>query len=72
MGFIIVKVTVIAAHILAALATGITEHNLVTAHCEKGAIADPVMFIIERHYLSPPHPVPRKISAGAVKTRFIG
>jgi hypothetical protein len=72
MSFIVVKVTVIAAHVLAALATGIFEHNLITAQRQIGAIADPVMFIIERHYLSPPQPLPRKISAGAVNTLIIG
>jgi hypothetical protein len=49
MGFIVVERTVIAAHILTAFATAIFEHNLVTAQRQKGAIADSVMFIIERH-----------------------
>jgi hypothetical protein len=49
MGFIIVKVTVIAAHIIAALATSVFEHDLITAQRQICAIAYSVMFIIERH-----------------------
>jgi hypothetical protein len=49
MSFIIVKGTVVAAHIIAAFATGITEHDLVTAHSQPRVRADPVMLIIERH-----------------------
>jgi hypothetical protein len=72
MRFIIVKVTVIAAHILAAFATGIFEHDFVTAHSKVCTIANLVMLVIKRHYLSPPHPVPRKIIAGAENTLAIG
>jgi hypothetical protein len=49
MGFIIVKVTVIAAHVLTAFATVILEHNLITAQRQIGSIADPVILISERH-----------------------
>jgi hypothetical protein len=49
MSFVVVKGTVITAHILVAFATGITEHNLVTAHSQPRVRADPVMLIIERH-----------------------
>jgi hypothetical protein len=72
MRFIIVKVAVIAAHFLIAFATGIFKHNLVTAHRQKGAIVDSIMLVIKWHYLSPPQPVPRKITAGAENTRAIG
>jgi hypothetical protein len=37
MRFIIVKVAVIAAHIHIAFATGISKHDLVTAHREEAA-----------------------------------
>jgi hypothetical protein len=72
MRFCIAEIAVITAHNLTAFATGITKHNLVTAHSEIRSIADPVVLISERHYLSPPQPVPRKITAGAVKTLAIG
>ena len=72
MRFVIVKLAVIAAHILTAFATGIFKHDLVTAHRKIGSIANPVMLIVKWHYLSPPQPVPRKISAGAENTRAIG
>jgi|LakMenE01Jun11ns_1017448.scaffolds.fasta_scaffold8969511_2 hypothetical protein len=49
MGFIVVERTVIAAHVLTAFATGIFEHNLITAQRQICAIADPVMLIGERH-----------------------
>jgi hypothetical protein len=49
MSLVIVERTVIAAHILAAFATGIFEHNLITAQRQIGAIADPIMLVIERH-----------------------
>jgi hypothetical protein len=49
MRLIVVKRTVITAHVLTAFATGIFEHNLITAQRQIGAIADPVMFIIKRH-----------------------
>jgi hypothetical protein len=72
MGFIVVKVTVITAHILTAFATGIFKHDLVTAHRQISSIADPVMLIIKWHYLSPPQPVPLKITLGALKTLAMG
>jgi hypothetical protein len=72
MSFIIIEVAVIAAHFLAAFATGIFELYFITAHGEIGSIADPVMLIVEWHYLSPPHPVPLKTIDGALKTRAIG
>ena len=72
MSFIVVERTVIAAHVLAAFATGIFEHNLITAQRQISAVADPVMLISKRHYLSPPHPVPRKITLGALNTRAMG
>jgi hypothetical protein len=49
MSFIVVESTVITAHVLTAFATGIFEHNLITAQRQIGAIADPVILIIERH-----------------------
>jgi hypothetical protein len=49
MGFVIVERTVITAHILTAFATGIFEHNLITAQRQICAIANPVMLIGERH-----------------------
>jgi hypothetical protein len=72
MGFVIIKVAVIAAHILTAFATGIFKHDLVTAHRQISSIADSIMLVIKWHYLSPPQPVPRKITLGALKTRAIG
>jgi hypothetical protein len=49
MSFIVVKRTVVTAHVLAAFATGIFEHNLITAQRQISAIADSVMLVIERH-----------------------
>jgi hypothetical protein len=49
MSFIVVERTVIAAHVIAAFATVILEHNLITAQRQIGSRADSVMFIIERH-----------------------
>ena len=72
MRFRIAEIAVVTAHNLVAFATGITEHNLITAYSKVRSIADPVMLISERHYLSPPQPVPLKITAGALNTRFIG
>ena len=53
MRFIIVKVTVIAAHVHIAFATGISKHDLVTAHREEAAGANVVMLVIKWHYSSP-------------------
>jgi hypothetical protein len=49
MGFIVVKRTVITAHVLAAFATVIFEHNLITAQRQIGSGADSVMLVIKRH-----------------------
>ena len=72
MFLVIAELTVVAAHNFIAFATGIAKHNLITAHSQVSSIADLVILISERHYLSPPQPVPRKITAGAENTRFIG
>jgi hypothetical protein len=49
MSFVVIKRTVVATHIIVAFSTGITEHDLVTAHSQPRVRADPVMLIIERH-----------------------
>jgi len=49
MGFIVIEFAVIAAHILAAFATGVFEHYLITAHRKEAARADPIMLVIEWH-----------------------
>jgi hypothetical protein len=72
MRFRIAEIAVIAAHNLIAFATGITEHNFITAHSKVSAIANYIMLVVKWHYLSPPQPVPRKITAGALKTLAIG
>jgi hypothetical protein len=40
MSFRIAEIAVVAAHKLIAFATGITEHNFITAHSKVSAIAD--------------------------------
>ena len=72
MCFIVIEVAVIAAHLLAAFATGIFKLDFITAQRKISAIAAPVMLIVEWHYLSPPQPVPLKTIEGALKTRAIG
>jgi hypothetical protein len=49
MGFVIVKRTVIAAHILAAFTTVINELDFITAAHDLASHADPVILISERH-----------------------
>jgi hypothetical protein len=72
MSFVIVERTVIATHIIAALATGIDKLDFITAAHNLASKADPVMLISKRHYLSPPQPVPLNMIVGALNTLSIG
>jgi hypothetical protein len=71
MRFVIVEITVVTAHYLIAFATGIFELDFLTAATQISKLPY-VIVSIHRHYLSPPQPVPRKITAGAENTRAIG
>ena len=70
--FRITEIAIVTTHNFIAFPTGISEHDLITAYSQVSSIADLVILIRERHYLSPPQPVPRKITAGAENTRAIG
>jgi hypothetical protein len=69
MGFPVVEIAVIAAHVIRAFKTGIFELYLVTAFSQPSMSLD---FIMSIPHLEPPQPVPLKIIAGALNTLSMG
>jgi hypothetical protein len=69
MSLIYLKRTIMATHVDFTLYANVKELNFIAAAIEIGVFCPSIMFLA---HLEPPQPVPRKITAGAENSRFIG